>query len=184
MRSVLLASLSALALASACASYDPPTATRLQSPVTAATVDQVKAAIARGEKSIDVGDYSRPFDFDSGGDARAAREAADLMKANGIAARCVGMCGSALAEIVLNAAGCTVTPNGTLKPHLAFVPGGTADQNREAERDSSRWWLEHGGPAGSAASAARADLVTKLERSPTRAWVMSSDELRAEGCRL
>lgn len=178
MRKPFLAIL-ALLLASACSSYDPPAATRLTSPVTSETVAQVKAAIARGEKTIDVGDAPRPFEFNSGGDARAAREAAALMKANGVGARVVGFAGSALAEIALGSASCTVTPNGNIKVHLAFVPDGTPEQNALAEAGSIVWWS-----AQATGSPGKEALVRNVAASPTKAWLLRTDELQAVGCRL
>jgi hypothetical protein len=172
-------------LLSACsADFAQHNQTRLHSPVGADTLDLAKAAVARGEKVVDVGDWSRPdgVNYMSGGEHRTAGEIADLFKANGVSVRCVGLCGSALAEIVLNSAGCTVTPNGKVVPHLAFVPGGTRADDRRAELESARWWLEHDPQA--APSTARANLVNRLERSPDKSWRMRPDELRAEGCTL
>lgn len=172
-------------LASACsAGFATGGATRLSSPVNGATLDLARTAVARGEKVVDVGDLVPPNapGFMSGGDHRVAAEVADLFKANGVTARCVALCGSALAEIALNSAGCIVTPNGTVVPHLGFVPGGARADDRRAELETARWWLEHD-PQPAPASA-RANLVDRLERSPDRSWRMRPDELTAAGCTL
>lgn len=179
MRKRMMCLVAATAMVSACAVYDPPMATRLTSPLNSDALKQVSAAIARGEKTIDVGDPSRPFEFDSGGNAQAARDIVVMMQLHGVGARCVGFCGSALAEIVLNAPRCEVTPNGNVKPHLAFVPGGTAAQNREAAQASIEWWTRQ-----NASSPARMTLVRNLSTSPNGSWLMRTDELRSFGCKI
>ncbi len=177
--SILL--LAAAQLPTGCADIASPAPTRLVSPVSASSVALVEAAIAKGERSVDVGDWNRPphIDLVSGGDVSASRKIAALLKENGMTARCVGFCGSALAEILLGAANCIVTPGAQVMPHLAQAVGGTAAQNNIAEIQSVAWWYMMGN-----GSSSRAALVQRLVNSPTKAWLMRDDELRAAGCTL
>lgn len=166
-------------LAFACTHIAPPAPTRLASPIDNSSVAQVQAAISLGERMIDLGDWSRPahVGFVSGGDIVASRHIASLMKQQGIAARCVGFCGSALAEILLGSGHCIVTPQAQVMLHLAFVPDGTPEQNRIAEVETITWWFLLGLP-----SADFSALLTKIAGSPTKSWLMRDDELRAAGC--
>lgn len=171
-------------LAAACSdlSNSQPGIARLHSPVDASTLQVAKEAVARGDRVVYVGDWSRPdgVDLRSGGAAHVSREIAELFKANGVRVRVVGLAGSALAEIALNSAGCSVARNGQVVPHLPFVPSGTRAQDRVAELEGSRWWLEQGG----ADPKARADLVDRLERSPDKSWRMRTEDLTASGCAI
>lgn len=156
----------------------PNTPWRIASPVNSSSLATAQAAIAAGAKQIDVGDWSRPdhVGFVSGGDARIGWQIADLLNAHGITARCVGYCGSALAEIVIGARRCSVTANGTLHAHLAWPADPRhAPLGREIELESARQWLEHGLPA---------DIVTRMERSPAgdRSWRLSTQQIRDAGC--
>lgn len=179
-RRILLAAAALAGLAAAgCAELanDRPGVTRLHSPVDASTLQAAQGAVARGERVVEVGDWARPagVDFRSGGEANQARAIADLFRANGVRVRVTGLAGSALAEIALGSAGCAVSRNGEIVPHLAFVPGGTRADTRAAELESSRWWLERGlDPV----------LVDRLERSPDRSWRMRTEELVKAGCAI
>jgi hypothetical protein len=150
--------------------------TRLEGLVDDTMRTRAEMAIAHGERVVEVS--SR------GGNAEFGWQIGDALQAAGVKARCVGVCGSAAAHIVLGSRGCIVARSGHVILHVAMMePGGpvakalTSTQFAMANDIVRKAWFEK-----ALAHGISSDLLEGTVQAPNHQYELNAYQMRRIGC--
>lgn len=152
--------------------------TRLEGPVDDAMRAKALAAIARGERIVEVAS--------PGGAAETGWQIGDALHAAGVQARCVGVCGSAAAHIVIGSGGCIVARSGHIVLHVAlldpFSPIAralTTTQYATINSSVQKAWVDkawaHGIPS---------DLLEWTLQAPNHQYELNAYQMRRVSCTI
>lgn len=145
--------------------------TRLSGPVDSTWVAKANAAIARGDRVVEI-------TSDVGGMIPYAIEISSAFKAAGIKVRCVGVCFSAAAEILVESGGCIIGRNARVVFHrpVPVVALDTVAFARGLEQVRQDW---HGRMA---AAGVPDDLVFNIEQGRDGQYEPNAYALKRIGC--
>ena len=151
---------------------------RLSGKVDGSWIEKAHQAIDRGDRLIEVESAWRTYgnEWTSGGSYVVGLIVAHDLKVAGITARCVGLCGSAAAMVVIGSGSCVVTKQGFLILHAAIAPQEWGKDNAEKIKQASLQWMR--------ANHIPDDLVQRAEWAWPQAYTLNDWQMKRVGCRL
>ncbi len=143
--------------------YQP---TYLSNLVDQTMLDKERVAVARGDTYVDVGQQQGRLQ---------CHRLADQPSCARRCARCVGLCASSAANVVIGSGGCIVSRHGQIVLHIAFVPICTPQLNEVMATVSKQQMVN---------TVFLSDIVERTYRAEGRMLVLRDDDMKRVGCTL